>query len=191
MEQIKNVAKMHFSVEDPTTPNYGYVPFKYFQLVIIVLIVLSFIFKDQINEKLNKYVYTKLNKYVKNRNLFTIIRAFIAIIPTIIILHYDIKYRSFSMNNMGVTKIISDKYINEVLRFLGAYVIIQVAAQDLGVRTGDIQSDTTKLPILQYLLYAGGAYAITQDRSLALIAGIMYFQLKYFASDKIKDVCFD
>jgi len=102
MENIKNVSKMHFSVEDPTTPYYGYVPFKYFQLVIIILIVLSFIFKDQINEKLNKHVYSRLNKYVKNRNLFTIIRVFIA-----------------------------------------------------------------------------------------LIAGIMYFQLKYFALDKIKDVCFD
>jgi hypothetical protein len=60
-----------------------------------------------------------------------------------------------------------------------------------GIKTGDGQSDTTKIPILQYLLYAGGAYAITQDRSLALIAAIMYFQLKYFASDKTKDVCFD
>jgi hypothetical protein len=191
MEQIKNIAKKHFSVEDPTTPNYGYVPFKYFQLVVIVLIALSFIFKDKINEKLNKHVYIKLNKYVKNRNLFTIIRALIAIFPTIIILHYDIKYRSFSLRNMGVTKIISDKFFNEVLRFLGAYVIIQVAAQDFGVKTGDIQSDTTKLPILQYFLYAGAAYAISQDRSLALIASLMYFQLKYFASDKIKDVCFD
>ena len=191
MEQIKNIAKRHFSVEDPTTPNYGYVPFKYFQLVVIVLIALSFIFKDKINEKLNKHVYTKLNKYVKNRTLFTIIRALIAIFPTIIILHYDIKYRSFSLHNLGVTQIISDKFFNEVLRFFGAYVIIQVAAQDFGVRTGDIQSDTTKLPILQYFLYAGAAYAIAQDRSLALIASLTYFQLKYFASDKIKDVCFD
>jgi hypothetical protein len=132
MEEIKNVQKMHFSVEDPTTPNYGYVPFKYFQFVILIFIVMTFIFKDKIIVQLNKHVYSKLRKYIKNEKIFTLIRGLIAILPTIIILHYDVKYRSFSMTNLGVTKYISDKYINEILRFMGAYVIIQVAAQDLG-----------------------------------------------------------
>jgi hypothetical protein len=172
-------------------PFYGYVPFKHFQLVILTFIVITFIFKDKIKELLDKYVYSKLEKYIEDVKIYHSIRAFIAIFPTLIILYYDIKYRSFSFYNLGVTNFMNVKYINEVMRFLGAYVIIQVAAQDLGVKTGDIQSNTTKLGIMQYFLYAGAAYAITQDRSLAMIAGIIYFQLKFFASDKEKDVCFD
>ena len=32
----------------------------------------------------------------------------------------------------------------------------------------------------------------TQNRSLAIIASLLYFQMKYFVSDGItKDVCFD
>ncbi len=171
--------------------DYGYVPFKHFQLVMIGLIILSFIFKDKIKKFLDENVYNKLEKKIKDKNLYMIIRALIAIFPTLIILYYDITYRSFSFYNLGLNNIIEIRFINEILRFFGAYVVIQVAAQDLGVKTGDIQSNTTKLSVMQYFLYAGAAYAITQDRSLAMIAGIMYFQLKFFASDREKDVCFD
>ena len=182
--------KQQFPV-DETIKDYGYVPFKNFQYVILFLIILSFIFKDYIVDKLNTHVYSKLDKYIKNETLKTIIISTIAIVPTIIIMYYDLRYSSFSLNNLKVTKIISDKMVNNILRLMGAYVIIQVAAQDLGVRTGNIQSDFTKLSVMQYFLYVGGAYALTQDRSLAIIAGLLYFQLKYFGSTKIKDVCFD
>jgi hypothetical protein len=170
---------------------YGYVPFNHFQYVIIGLIILSFIFKDKVKKALDKHIYSKLEKIITNKTTLTIIKSLIAIFPTLFIIYYDIRYRSFSLYNLGVTKLLHSRYINEFLRLCGAYVIIQVAAQDLGVKTGDIQSDSTKLSIVQYLLFVGGAYAITQDRSLALIAGIIYFQLKFFASDKEKDVCFD
>jgi hypothetical protein len=172
-------------------PFYGYVPFKNFQYVLLLFIVLTLIFKDKIKEILDKYVYSKLEKYIENKTVYYSLRALIAIFPTLLLIYYDIRYRSFSFYNLGVTNYFQSKYINEIMRLCGAYVIIQVAAQDLGVKTGDIQSNTTKFGVMQYLLYVGAAYAITQDRSLAMIAGIIYFQLKYFASDKEKDVCFD
>ena len=41
-------------------------------------------------------------------------------------------------------------------------------------------------------MYVGVAFALTQDRSMAFIAALAYFQLKFFASEgKTKDVCFE
>jgi hypothetical protein len=188
MEELKT--KIEFPTDD-LVKDYGYVPFKNFQYVVLFLIILSFIFRDHIVKALNKHVYSTLDKYIKNQTLLTIVKSLIAIIPTIILAYYDLRYRSFSMKNLKVTNIIPNIQINNILRLLGAYVIIQVAAQDIGVRTGDVQSDVTKLQVLQYFLYVGGAYALTQDRSLAIIAGILYFQLKFFASARVKDVCFE
>jgi len=176
---------------DSLVPNYGYVPFANFQLIMILIIVLSFIFRKFVIKFLDKHVYSKMDKYIKNDNIKTIIKALIAISPTLLIFWYDLQYHSFSMKNLNVNSYISNKQLNNILRLFGAYVIIQVAAQDLGVKSGDVQSDTTKLPILEYFLYVGAAYALTQDRSQALLAGLMYFQLKFFASSKVKDVCFD
>ena len=44
---------------------------------------------------------------------------------------------------------------------------------------------------MQAVLYIGCAFAITQDRSEAFLAALVYFQLKYFGSNVTKDVCFD
>ena len=41
-------------------------------------------------------------------------------------------------------------------------------------------------------MYAGVAFALTQNRSMALMASLTYFQLKFFGSmGKTKDVCFE
>ena len=176
---------------DNSVKNYGYVPFNGFQFMMISIIILSFIFRKFIINVLEKHVYSKIDKYVKNNHIRTLIKALIAISPTLVIFWYDLQFHSFSMKNLHVTKYIPSEQINNILRLLGAYVIIQVAAQDLGIKTGDVQSDTTKIPLLEFFLYAGAAYALTQDRSQALLAGIMYFQLKFFASSKTKDVCFE
>jgi hypothetical protein len=41
-------------------------------------------------------------------------------------------------------------------------------------------------------MYTGAAYSLTQNRSMALIASLLYFQMKFFVSDNItKDVCFE
>ena len=172
-------------------PNYGYVPFKGFQAVMIGIILLTFIFQKFVVKNLNEHVYSKIDKHIKNKHIRTIIKSLIAVLPTLVIFRYDLPYHSFSMKNLKVTNVIESQQLNNILRLLGAYVIIQVAAQDLGVKTGNVQSDATKLPLLDFLLYAGCAYSITQDRSQSLLATLMYFQLKTFGSSEVKDVCFD
>jgi hypothetical protein len=78
------------------------------------------------------------------------------------------------------------------LKVIGGYCLIQVAAQDIGIKTGTIQSDFVKQPLFQFFMYSGVAYALTQDRSMAIIASLLYFQMKFVISKGItKDVCFE
>ena len=102
------------------------------------------------------------------------------------------KFSSFSMKNLSVTKFIPSDKINNILKLFGAYCLIQVAAQDVGLKTGEIQGEIVKLLALQLFMYIGVAYALTQDRSMAIIAALLYFQMKFFVSEGItKDVCFE
>jgi len=96
------------------------------------------------------------------------------------------------MRNIGVSNYISDDILDSVLKLFGGYCLIQVAAQDVGIKTGREQSDLVKTPLFQFLMYVGVAFALTQDRSMAFIAALAYFQLRFFASEgKTKDVCFE
>ena len=53
----------------------------------------------------------------------------------------------------------------------------------IGIKTGTI---------IQFFLYSGVANMATQNRSLAIISSLLYFQMKYFVSSGItKDVCFE
>ena len=169
-------------------PYIGWVPFPYFQHVLIILLLISYSNYKKINETLDKNVYDK----IKNERLKKFIEIFIPLIPIIVIFYLDITYSSFSMISLGVTNYISNKTLNSFLKVMGGYCLIQVAAQDIGIKTGTIQSDFAKQPILQFLMYVGVAFALTQDRSMAIIACLLYFQMKFFISRGItKDVCFD
>jgi hypothetical protein len=176
---------------DSFIPNFGYVPFKYFQYVYIIFILLSFIYKDFLYENVYKKIYDKIDLHIENNNVRAFIKSFIALLPILPLIYYDFFYKSFSMYNLGIKSVKNNRYINTMLRIFGSYVIIQVAAQDLGVKTGTVQSDFIKLSFIQVVLYIGCAFAITQDRSEAFLAALVYFQLKYFGSDITKDVCFD
>jgi len=169
-------------------PYIGWVPFPYFQHVLIVLLLLSYSNYKKVNETLDKNVYDK----IKNKRLKDFIEILIPLLPIIIIFYLDITYSSFSMISLGVTNYISNKTLNSFLKVIGGYCLIQVAAQDIGMKTGTIQSDFVKQPTLQFLMYVGVAYALTQDRSMAIIASLLYFQMKLFISRGVtKDVCFD
>jgi len=169
-------------------PYIGWVPFPYFQHVLIVLLLLSYSNYKKVNETLDKNVYDK----IKNKRLKDFTEILIPLLPIIIIFYLDITYSSFSMISLGVTNYISNKTLNSFLKVIGGYCLIQVAAQDIGMKTGTIQSDFVKQPALQFLMYVGVAYALTQDRSMAIIATLLYFQMKFFISRGVtKDVCFD
>ena len=189
MEVVKS--KKEIKETDSFIPNLGYVPFKYFQFVYLIFILLSFIFKDFLYKNFYKTIYDKIDLHIEHNNVRAFIKSFIALLSILPLIYYDFFYKSFSMYNLGIESVKHNRYINTTLRLFGSYVIIQVAAQDLGVKTGTVQSDFIKLSFIQVVLYIGCAYAITRDRSEAFLAALIYFQLKYFGSDITKDVCFD
>ena len=168
--------------------NLKWVPLPYFQHILISLLLLSYTYYKKINEILDKYFYNN----IKYNRLKDFLKIFISLLPIFVILYLDLNYNMFSMQNLGITKYISNETVNTLFNLMGGYCLIQVAAQDIGIKTGTIQSDFIKLPIIQFFLYSGVANMATQNRSLAIIASLLYFQMKYFVSDGItKDVCFD
>ena len=169
-------------------PNYGWVPFPYFQHILLFFLLFSYSNYKKVNEKLDKEVYSKF----KNKTINYYLKIIIPLIPIFIILYLDMKYSSFSMKNLGVTCFIPNKSLNSILKLLGGYCLIQVAAQDVGLKTGSTQADFVRLPTFQFFMYIGVAFALTQDRSIAIIAALLYFQMKFFVSRGItKDVCFE
>jgi hypothetical protein len=169
-------------------PNYGWVPFQYFQHVLIILLLYCYGNYKKVNEKLDKEIYSK----IKNKQMNYLSKIIIPLIPVFIILYLDLTYSSFSMSNLGITSYISNEKFNSLLKLIGGYCIIQVAAQDVGVKTGSTQADFVKLPIFQFFMYMGVAFSLTQNRSMAIIAALLYFQMRFFVSAGItKDVCFE
>lgn len=159
------------------------VPSPYFQHVLIILLLISYSNYKTINEKSNKYIYSK----IKNETIRQYTKMIISLIPVFIILFLDLKFSSFSMKNLGITNIIPNDTLNNLLKLVGGYCIIQVAAQDIGIETGKFQSEFSKLPYLQFFLYSGVAYSLTQNRSMAVIAALFYFQIKFFVSENITE----
>ena len=172
--------------------NYGWVPFPYFQHVFIGLIIFSLYNWEKIDKNLDKTIYKPIQTKFKNKTITSSTKITVSLIPIMIMLYLDIKYSSFSMNSLGITNYVSNYLIDTILKLFGGYCIIQVAAQDVGVKTGAIQADFVKLPLLQFLMYSGIAFSLTQNRSMSIIATFTYFQLKFFGSfGKTKDVCFE
>ena len=82
--------------------------------------------------------------------------------------------------------------IEDILKIGAAYGILQVLAQDLGIKTGKKQRDIVQsIPIQIFLMYSGG-YAVTGDHKTASIATVLYYILKYIVSNgETSGVCFE
>ena len=85
-----------------------------------------------------------------------------------------------------------DFALNYVLRVAGGYGIVQVLAQDLGIRTGINQRNVVQHPVVQFLMLWGGAYALTGHRSEGMVSALLYFVLKFNVSGGLTSgVCFE
>lgn len=82
--------------------------------------------------------------------------------------------------------------VHSLLMIIAAYGIIQVLAQDLGIKTGKKQRDLIQsFPVQAVVLYAGG-YAITGNHTEAAVAAGAYYALKYGLSNgETSGVCFE
>lgn len=81
---------------------------------------------------------------------------------------------------------------NKIILVLAAYGIVQVLAQDLGIKTGKKQRELVqKMPIQISLLFSG-AYLVTNDFFLALVSTSIYYFLKYiYSKGETSKVCFE
>jgi hypothetical protein len=77
------------------------------------------------------------------------------------------------------------------MRIIGAYGIIQVFAQDIGVPTGCKQAQLTHNTLVQVMIFTCSAYAVTDDFVQSFAGTILYFTLKHiYSKNKTTDVCF-
>ena len=77
---------------------------------------------------------------------------------------------------------------------LAAYGIIQVLAQDLGIKTGKKQRDLVQKMPFQILFLFAGAYTIVGSDHVgeALIATALYYLLKFvYSNGETSAVCFE
>ncbi len=83
-----------------------------------------------------------------------------------------------------------DPNIHQALMVLGAYGIVQVLSQDLGVKTGKKQRDLIQSPLVLAVTLYAGAYTVTGEINSALMAVVMYYFLKYiYSQGETSNVC--
>jgi len=200
-ERIKNIDWDNFKLPFKWKYVKEFEPFDYFSPIFLGLIILSIVYYNKTNETINKLSGKEDNAPVKEtEKLYSLwdilktdgVRIGLGLLPLIILFYLDINYSMFSMGGLRITKMIDSYKLNYMLRVLGAYGIVQVLAQDLGLKTGDLQGKLVKTKSVQGLIFFGTAYAITDNRSEALIGTLLYFYLKYIISrGETKKVCFE
>jgi len=80
----------------------------------------------------------------------------------------------------------------KVLMILATYGIVQILAQDLGIKTGKKQRDLVQSMPVQIVLLFAGAYSVTEDVENALITTGIYYFLKYvYSGGETSEVCFE
>ena len=84
------------------------------------------------------------------------------------------------------------KKIQFIMRIIGAYGIIQVFAQDIGLPTGCKQAKFMHNPFIQLIVLTCCAYSVTDDFVQSFAGTSIYFLLKYIYSRNrtLSDVCF-
>ena len=128
-----------------------------------------------------------LKKYYHTKHIFFWIVQLIFIILFAIIIHLDIHTNILHLDKFGMSNLATNKTMNYMIKVLGAYGLIQVFSQDIGLHTGNYQIMITHHPISKFILLFCTGFTLTGDRSESLIATILYFYLRNILStDLIK-----
>lgn len=134
-----------------------------------------------------KELNSKIDQWKVNRAWY----FFVVSLPLLLITYMDMMHNAFSLEKMGLSKRYN-RQVNYLLRLFGSYGMIQILAQDSGLKTGQIQRDTVQKAALFSLIALGTAFSVTSNRSQALVGVMYYFHLKYVISNnKTAPVCFE
>jgi len=164
--------------EQKLIENYGYVPFYAFQWFILGLQIYMIYNYKYVNDLLDQYFDPQDSN--KQQDL----KKFILTIPFLLMVYYDVRYSSFSFENMGIDPAYNDT-IKQLLNILGSYAIIHIFAQDTGSKTGILQTNFVQSQSLFIIMSIGMAYSITQNRSQSILALILFYHLKYVVSKNV------
>lgn len=78
-----------------------------------------------------------------------------------------------------------------IMRVIGAYGLIQVFAQDVGIPSGCDQARFMHKTYVQIIVFTSAAFAVTDDFLQSFLGTMLYFFLKYTLSSNVtNDVCF-
>ena len=69
--------------------------------------------------------------------------------------------------------------IKNTLRMIGAYGIVQVFAQDVGIETNYLQKSLIQNIFVQIVLFTSVAYSVSDDFFQSLSGTMIYFILKH------------
>ena len=82
--------------------------------------------------------------------------------------------------------------IGNLLNIISTYSIVQVLAQDLGIKTGRKQRDLIQNFYVQMVILYSCAYMITNSFRDSLIVTFAYYFLKYiYSENETSSVCFE
>jgi hypothetical protein len=150
------------------------------QLVLICLALYVIVDHERIHSQ------NREGWFISNTNLSIILS-----IPLLSIIFLDIKYGMFSLRNLGIPKSWNTS-LNKLMKTAGAYGMVQILAQDSGLKTGIVQRDTVQSALYFAPVAAGIAFTICDNRSQAFISVLLYYHLKYAISNGMTStVCFE
>ena len=135
------------------------------------------------NEKIKESETTKVN--------YTSIVFFM--IPIIILMYFDYTLGGDNWENQTIIlNVVPVRLYNYILRIAGAYGLVQVLAQDLGVKTGLNQRNFIQNPLVLFIVLFGSAYSFTGFRGEAMFGTFIYMLMKLNSSfNVLSGVCFE
>jgi hypothetical protein len=164
--------------------------------IIIISLIMIFYYK-KVNKYFDKILNIKRMNYKKKKNKLKInFKSLLYLTPLLYIIGMDafgvMTNHPQVLSVAGLYDIIPENAIKYILKILGGYGIVQVLAQDLGVKTGINQRNLIQNPLAQFLLCWGGAFAISGTVSQGFLAALLYFVLRNNVSNgKTSNVCFE
>ena len=139
---------------------------------------------NNVKIEIEKNNNSKISYFKPEYKFFWIVQL-VCILLFVFVIYNDIYTNFLSFGKLGITKLVSNKVLNYILKTLGAYGLIQVFSQDMGIPTGNFQMAITHYPISKLILLFSTGFALTGDRSESLIATILYFYLRNVLSTKL------